>query len=92
MCVTFPGLLGAAFGPVDSGPDCAHGARAEGGVEGPPEQVCHNSQIVFSMVAREPLESDEGHIVMFLTWLLESLSECEIAHMVARAGTLVPIS
>ena len=29
---------------------------------------------------------------MFLTWLLESLSECEIAHMVARTGTLVPIS
>nr|DAP30530.1 MAG TPA: hypothetical protein [Caudoviricetes sp.] len=29
---------------------------------------------------------------MFLTWLLESLSGCEIAHMVARAGTLVPIS
>ena len=29
---------------------------------------------------------------MFLTWLLESTPECEIAHMVARAGTLVPIS
>lgn len=29
---------------------------------------------------------------MFLTWLLESPSECEIAHMVPRARTLVPIS
>ena len=39
-----------------------------------------------------PLERDVSHIVMFLTWLLESPSECEIAHMVPRAGTLVPIS
>lgn len=54
--------------------------------------MCPSSQIVFSRVAREPLEGDEGHIVMFLTWLLESLSGCEIAHTVARAGTLVPIS
>ena len=44
------------------------------------------------MVAREHIERDEGHIVMFLTWLLESPLECEIAHMVARAGTLVPMS
>lgn len=78
-----------AFGAADSGPDCAHGAD---GVGDPPEQVCPGSQIVFSMVAREALERDEDHIVMFLTWLLESTSECEIAHMVARAGTLVPIS
>ena len=39
-----------------------------------------------------PLERDVSHIVMFLTWLLESPSECEIAHMVPRARTLVPIS
>lgn len=39
-----------------------------------------------------PYKGDEAHIVMFLTWLLESTSECEIAHMVPRAGTLVPIS
>lgn len=25
VCVTFPGLLGGAFGAADSGPDCAHG-------------------------------------------------------------------
>ena len=25
MCVTFPGLLGPAFGAADSGLDCAHG-------------------------------------------------------------------
>lgn len=86
------GVLRGAFGAADSGPDCAHGAGGEGGDEDPPEQVCPSSQIVFFMVAREPLERDEGHIVMFLTRLLESLSECEIAHMVARAGTLVPIS
>lgn len=44
------------------------------------------------MVAREPLERDVPHIVMFLTCLLESPLECEIAHIVPRAGTLVPIS
>ena len=33
----------------------------------PPEQVCSSSQIVFSRVAREPLERDEAHIVTFLT-------------------------
>ena len=40
----------------------------------------------------ESLERGVSHIVMFLTWLLESPPECEIAHMVPRAGTLVPIS
>lgn len=39
-----------------------------------------------------PLERDVSHIVMFITWLLESPPECEIAHMVPRAGTLFPIS
>nr|DAN45725.1 MAG TPA: hypothetical protein [Caudoviricetes sp.] len=86
--VTSVAFARGAFGAADSGLDRAHG----GGVEGPPEQVCPSSQIVFSRVAREPLERDVSHIVMFLTWLLESPSECEIAHMVPRAGTLVPIS
>ena len=65
---------------------------ADAGVGDPPEQVCPSSQIVFSRVAREHLERDVSHIVMFPTWLLESPYECEIAHMVPRAGTLVPIS
>ena len=83
------GLLGAPSARRTPGPTSHTGV---GGVGDPPEQVCHSSQIVFSRVARESLERDEGHIVMFLTGLLESLSECEIAHMVPRAGTLVPIS
>lgn len=39
-----------------------------------------------------PLERGVSHIVMFITWLLESPPKCEIAHMVPRARTLVPIS
>ena len=90
--VTFSWLLGAPSARRTSGPTAHTGLGDEGGVGGPPEQVCPSSQIVFSMVARETLEREEGHIVMFLTRLLESISGCEIAHMVPRAGTLVPIS
>ena len=93
VCVTFPGVARGRLRRRRTPSSAAHTGQGVGGGFGdPPEQVCPSSQIVFSMVAREPLERDVSHIVMFLTWLLESPSECEIAHMVPRARTLVPIS
>ena len=63
--------------------------------EGRPSKGDNHHKMYFSWLL-ESLENPSGcvvlHIVMSLTWLLESHSECEIAHMVPRAGTLVPIS
>lgn len=85
-----------AFGAADSGPGCAHGSSAPSPAsETRPSKCVPGHKLYFSWLL-ESLEStserDASHIVMFITWLLESPSECEIAHMVARARTLVPIS
>ncbi len=82
-----------AFGAADSGPGCAHGSSGPSETRSSKCVPAHKLYFSWLLESLEsPSERDEGHIVMFLTWLLESPSECEIAHMVARAGTLVPIS